>query len=165
MSPSCLVDTTFVRIERPYLCKWEYFNKNKSDHGFTYQVVVSLGKPFRILDFSGPFKGSAADVSVFRATLLENLEVGEKVMADRGYWQEERCWTPPIGKLQQLTEKQKIQRRKVTRIRQLNERVIGRLKKWGCLNRRWNHDWELQKLCAQVAAKLTQLELYYYPIT
>ena len=138
---------------------------NKNDHGFNYQVVCSLGKPFRILDFDGPFKGSAADVSVFRSTLKNKLQEREKVMCDKGYLQEERCWCPPSGNMQTMTEEEKIKRRKVTRIRQVNERLIGRLKFWGCFQRRWNHNWRLQHLCAQVAAKLTQLELISFPLT
>jgi hypothetical protein len=138
---------------------WEYFNKDKKDFGFLYQVACSLGKPFRILSFDGPFKGSAADVSIMRLTIVPQLLEGEKVMCDKGYWQEEHCWTPPIGSIQNLSRNEKIERRKVTRIRQLNERLIGRLKTWGVLKRRWSSSFDFHKLCAHVATKLTNLSL------
>ena len=151
-------------ITRPYLSEWEYFSSSKQDHGLVYQVVCSLGKPFRILSFDGPFKGSAADVSIFRSTIVPLLKEKEKVMTDRGYYQEQTyCWSPPTGK--PLSESEKIERRKVTCIRHLNERVIGRVNNWGCMTRRWRHSWELHSECAQVVSRLTQLELHAFPLT
>lgn len=126
LRPSCLCDTTFCRIRQPYLSPWEYFRKEKKDFALLYQVVVSLGKPFRILSFEGPFKGSAADVSIFRSTIKPQLLEEEYVMCDKGYFQEEKCWCPPTGFIQGLSDEQKFHRRAVTRIRQLNERLIGR---------------------------------------
>jgi hypothetical protein len=147
------------------LSPWEYYNKDKKAHGLLYQVVCSLGKPFRFLSFNGPFKGSAADVSILRTTVLPLLKEDEKIMCDKGYTQEEKCWCPPKGKITKMTQEEKCKRRKVTRIRHLNERLIGRLTKWGCFKRKWNKSWGLHKLCAHVAARLTQLEVYTFPIT
>jgi len=165
LSPSCLVDTTFVHITQPYLSPWEYYSQNKKDFGLDYQVVCSLGKPFCLLSFEGPFKGSAADVSIFRDTLKPLLREGERVMCDRGYYQDERCWCPPLGDIDQLTIAEKIRRRAVTSIRHLVERIIGRLKFWGCMKKRWQYGFQFHSLCAQVAAKLTQLEVHAYPLT
>jgi len=165
LSPSCLADSTFARIKRPYLSTWEYFCKEKKDHSLVYQVVCSLGKPFRFLSFEGPFKGSAADVSILRETIIPLLREGERVMTDKGYWQEEKCWTPPVGNVSELSDEQKAMRRKVTRIRQVNERLIGRLTFWGIFKRRWQSSWRLHKLCAHVVARLTQLEVHVYPLT
>jgi hypothetical protein len=166
-SPSCLVDTTYVRIRQPYLDQWEYWNNHKKDYTLNYQVVVSLGKPYRILAFDGPYKGSAADVSIFRLSpIYRELKSGEKVMTDRGYYQEtERCWFPPIGNMNTLSVEEKVERRKVTRIRQLNERVIGRLTFWGVFKRRWNYGFDFHELCAHVAARITNLELSVAPLT
>jgi hypothetical protein len=86
-------------------------------------------------------------------------------MTDKGYYQEEKCWCPPTGKMGNLTVEEKIKRRKVTSIRQLNERLIGRLTFWGCFKKKWRYDWSLHELCAKVAAKLTQLEVYTFPLT
>jgi hypothetical protein len=158
------VDTTFVPIQRPYLNTWEYYRKDKKDYGFLYQVSCSLGKLFRILSFDGPFKGSVADVSILRYTIIPQLKEDEKLMC-KGYWQEERCWTPPTGSMQSLSTEEKIERRKVTRIRHLNERLIGRLKTWGFFKRKWSSSFKFHKLCAYAAAKLTQLELYMFPLT
>lgn len=129
-----------------------------------YQVVCSLGKPFRFLAFQGPFKGAAADVSIMRKCSLPELLPREKVMTDKGYWQEERCWTPPTGKIQELTTELKINRRKVTSIRHLNERLIGRLTQWGFFKKRWQNSWKLHQLCAEVASRITQLEVHVYPL-
>jgi hypothetical protein len=52
---------------------------NHRTFGLLYQVIVSLGQPFRILAFDGPFKGSAADVSIFRGSTLRRLLPGERV--------------------------------------------------------------------------------------
>jgi hypothetical protein len=159
------VDTTFARIVRPSYSPWEYYNANKNDFGLSYQVVCSLGKPFRILSFEGPFKGSAADVSIVRSTIIPLLKKKEKVMCDKAYRQEVRCWCPPTGSMKQLSGEEKIQRRKVTRIRHLIERLIYRLKTWGCLQKRWRTGYSFHKLCATVSAKLTQLELFVHPLT
>jgi hypothetical protein len=159
------VDTTFVRIAKPTLSSWEYYNTHKHDFVLIYQVVCSLGKPFRILSFDGPFKGSAADVSIIRDTVVPSLKSREKVMCDKGYWQEERCWCPPTGAMKKLSVEDKIKRRKVTRIRQLIERLIGRIKTWGCFKKRWRSGYSFHKLCATVAAKLTQLQLRVQPLT
>ncbi len=114
----------------PSSSPWEYYNNNKNSYGLLYQVVSSLGKPFRIVSFQGPFKGAAADVSIFRSTLLPSLLRNERVMCDKGYWQEKRCWCPPNGTINSLTTNEKRERRKVTRIRHLNERLISRISSW-----------------------------------
>ena len=130
-----------------------------------YQVVCSLGKPFRILSFDGPYKGSAADVSIARETIIPQLKENERIMADKGYYQEKKCWTPPIGPISQMDSAKKTMRRKVTRIRHLNERLIGRLSFWGIFKKRWDSSWRLHSMCAQVAARLTQLEVHAFPLT
>ena len=128
--------------------------------------MCSLGKPFRILDFDGPFKGSAADVSTLRSTIVPLLEENEKIMTDKGYHQEVKfCWTPPTGNISNLSVENKMKRRKVTRIRHLNERITGRLNNWGIFKKKWTKSWKLHRLCANVAARLTQLELYSNPVT
>jgi len=158
------VDTTFVEIQTPHLSPWEYYNQHHNAHGFLYQVVCSLGKPFRFLSFDGPYKGSA-DVSIVRSTIIPKLREGERIMCDRGYHQEPLCWCPPTGPIANLSVDELRRRREVTRIRHLNERLIGRLKFWGCLAKKWNYSWSLQRLCARVAAKLTQLEVHANPLT
>lgn len=165
LSPSCLVDTTFVRIRQPSVYQWEYYNSNKKDYTLQYQVVCSLGHPFRIISFDGPYKGAAADVSVFRATILPQLKEKERVMTDKGYHQEKRCWHPPTGKFASLTASLRIMRRKVTRIRHLNERIIGRIKQWHIFTKRWNYSFEFHELCANVAARITNLEVSAFVLT
>jgi len=165
LEPSCLVDTTFCRITRPYLSPWEYFNSHKNCHALLYQVVVSLGKPFRILSLDGPFKGAASDVGILRVTLLSKLRNGERLMADKGYEKEQRCWVPPLGKIRTLSPEQRQARTLVGRIRQLNERAIARLKTWGFMNRKWRGSYDFHGLCVKVIGKLTQLELHLYPLT
>ena len=92
------------------------------------------------------------------------LKENEKVMTDRGYHQEtEYCWTPPTGNL--LTVQQKIERRKVTCMRHLNERIIGRLKTWGVMTKRWRKSWQFHTECAHVVSRLTKLELIAFPMT
>lgn len=165
LDPSCLVDSKFVRIGTPYLNPWHYYSIHKASHGILYQVVVSLGKPYRILSFDGPFKGAAADVSIYRCTIKPKLRVDEKVMADKGYLADSTCITPPKGTFASLDAKGKAEFLNVTKIRQLNERVIGRLNQWGCFSKKWNQSIKLHSVCALTCAKLTQLELYLYPLT
>lgn len=163
--PSCLVDTTFVETKRPYLNTHFYYNSHKNKYGIVYQVACSLGKPFRIVHFSGPKKGGCSDVSILRSTLLPLLRNGEKIMCDKAYLAESRCWTAPKGKFQTLTREGKGNFIDVARIRQLNERLIGRLSQWGVFSKKWNLSFALHQLCANVAAKLTQLQCYTNPLT
>jgi hypothetical protein len=165
IQPSCLVDSTFVMIQKPYLSPWEYYSKEKKCHGLFYQVTCSLGKPFRFLSFDGPFKGAAADVSIARSTIIPLLKEKEKVMCDKGYWQDNKCWCPPLGDIDKMATEDKIKRRKVTRIRHLNERLIGRLVSWGCFKKKWRYSWSLHEMCAHAAARLTQLQVYAFPLT
>jgi hypothetical protein len=134
-------------------------------YGLLYQVIVSLGTPFRILAFDGPFKESASDVGIFQGSTLRRLLDGERVMCDKAYVSEAKCWTPPLGSMNQLSPIQKEQRRKVTRIRHLNERLIGRLTYWGLFKKKWHFDPGFHKTCANVCASLTQLELLYSPLS
>lgn len=164
--PSCLVDTTFIPTSVPYLCSWEYYNKDKHKYGLLYEIVCSLGKPFRILAIYGPFKGAAADISIFRATIRPHLLQGELVMGDRGYWQEtEFIWSPPTGNINTLSVEEKKQRRMVTRIRHTVERLIGRLKKWTVLEKKWHLSFRFQRDCFEVCAKLTNLSVHFQPLT
>jgi len=87
-------------------------------------------------------------------------------MTDKGYYQEkESCWFPSTGDMNSMSVYDKIQRRKVTRIRNINERLIGRLVSWGCFKKRWCNSWELLSLSCEVASKLIQLEVHAYPLT
>jgi len=165
LKPSCLVDTTFCRIQRPYLSDWEYFNKHKQSTGLLYQVVVSLGQPYRILSLDGPFKGCASDVGIFRDTIVPKLRDDEVTMADKGYRHEIRCWVPPLGNVGSLSPEERFQKSLVAKIRQVNERVIGRLKKWGFMNRTFRGNYDFHGECVQAIGKLAQLELYLSPLT
>ena len=144
---------------------WEYYKKEKKRFALVYQISCSLGKPYRILSFHGPYKGSASDVGIFRETLKPKLLENERIMCDKAYLHDPACWCPPRGAMASLSVEEKKQRRKVTRIRQLNERLIGRIVSWGVFRRKWNHSWSFHALCAYVAARLTQLQVFYSPLT
>lgn len=87
-------------------------------------------------------------------------------MTDRGYWQETTfVWCPPTGDISKLTTEEKKQRRMVTRIRHLIERLFGRLKKWTVLEKKWHLGWSFHSDMFRVCAKLTNLSLHYQPLT
>jgi hypothetical protein len=100
-----------------------------------------------------------------RDTIIPQLLPNEYVMCDKGYLAEPRCITPPKGTYESLSYEEKNLFVTITRIRQLNERVIGRLSLWGFFQKKWNLTYEFHELCAKVIAKLTQLELYHSPLT
>ncbi len=130
-----------------------------------YQVTVSLGKPYRILEFSGPYKGSCSDVSIVRNSVIPMLEENEKIMCDKGYLNESRCITPVKGKFATLSREEKGFSLEVAQVRQLNERVIGRVMQWGLMTKKWTLGFDFHELCARCVAKLTQLQLYTSPLT
>jgi hypothetical protein len=148
------------------LSSWEYYSKDKHAFGLKYQVICSLGKPFRILSVCGPFKGSAADVSIFRSTIPPMLTKDERVLGDRGYWQEtEHILCPPVGNITSLTTEEKIERRSVTRVRHLIERVFARLKQWTVLTKKWHLGWRFHEDCFFVCAGLTNLCIHFQHLT
>jgi hypothetical protein len=134
-------------------------------YGLNYQVTCSLGAPYRILEFSGPYKGSCADVTIFRKSLISRLRDGERVLCDKAYLYESRCLTAPRGKFHSLDRDGRSRFIYVSRIRQINERVIGRIKQWGVMGRIWNLTFDYHQLCANAVAKLTQVQLYTNPLT
>jgi hypothetical protein len=149
----------------PYLQPYLYYDQHHNAYGLKYQVGCSISYPIRIVEFSGPYKGGRSDVGIFRSTLLPLLEERELVMCDKAYLAEKRCWTPPKGKFITLSREDKGKSIVVTKIRQVNERVIGRLSEWGVMDKKWNLDFEFHGECANGAAKLTQLQLYTNPLT
>jgi hypothetical protein len=150
---------------KPYLRPYFYFNMRHGSYGLLYQVTCSLGTPYRILEFSGPYKGSCADVTIFRKSIICRLRDGERVLCDKAYAAESKCMTSPRGKYGSLSPIGRSQFIAVSRIRQINERVIGRCKQWGLLKKQWSLSFDLHERCALCIAKLTQLQLYSNPLT
>lgn len=141
-----------------------YYCLRKNAYGILYQVTVSLGRPYRILDFSGPFKGSCSDSSIIKATIIPQISEEEKIMCDKAYRFVPNCWTASAGKFSSLSSDERREYITIAKIRQLNERVIGRLAQWGVMKKKWPLSFDLHRLCARAVAKLTQLELFIYPL-
>ena len=142
-----------------------YYNVNHAAYGLLYQVTCSLGKPYRILEFSGPYKGSCADVTIFRRTILHRLNHSERVLCDKAYRFEKKCLTSPVGKFRALSSSGRRQFIAISKIRQINERVIERIKEWGVMKKKWNLTFDLHERCAKCVAKLTQVQLLTNPLT
>ena len=159
-----MVDSTFVRVRRPYLNEWEYYSNYKKDFGFHYQVCCSMDRPYRLLDFQGPYKGSASDVSIVRETLVPRLRSTKYLLCDKGY-KERTCWCPATGRFKNLTPEQQVEYTRITSVRQVNERIIGRIKAWGCTRRRSSQNWKIIDMCVKCVVRLTQLELMNFPLT
>jgi hypothetical protein len=85
----------------------------------------------------------------------------ERVLCDKAYAAESKCMTSPRGKYGSLSPIGRSQFIAVSRIRQINERVIGRCKQWGLLKKQWSLSFDLHERCALYIAKLTQLQLVF----
>jgi len=157
LSPSHVVDVTFIPITQPYLCSWEYWNSEYHKFGFKYQITCSLGGP-KICSVHGPFKGSAADVSIYRQTIVPMLKVGEKGLGDSGYRHESNDHVIAAGSLDGIMVS------KAYRVRQNIERLIERMKNWGCLTVTWKYSWRLHKRCIEVIAQLANFILEFQPL-
>ncbi len=140
---------------------WEYWNAEYHTHSLKYQIVCSLGCP-HVIHVAGPFKGASADITIARKYLVPLLDPGEKVLADRAYHKDTHFWTPPKGP--HLDAREKATKKRIHAVRATVERLICRVKKFGCLRTVWPYSWRLHKQCVTVVCQLTNLQLLDEPL-
>ena len=111
--------------------KW-YSHKFNSA-GIKYEVATCIATG-DIVHYNGPFRGAAADLTIFRFHLKRCLLPGERVIADRGYRGDRKVVTPYDY---DCLSKQHY--RAMAALRARHEVMNGRLKQFRCLADRWRH--------------------------
>ena len=132
-----IIDATEIYIEQPHLPELQQmtFSNYKNDN--TFKVLVGISPDGAITFVSSLFPGSISDKALTRESgVLDLLDSGDSVMADRGFDIEEdlllrgvRLNIPPFlrGK-KQLSEKELVVTRCIASLRIHVERAMERIK-------------------------------------
>ena len=171
-----ILDGTDLLIFRPRLpdeltgCShteaWEYY-KTWYSHKFKrpaikYEIGVHV-RTGKIVWVWGPFRGATPDISIFRTELVNRLNKGEVILADRGY----------IGTVSIVTPSQYSGFNKITRlpedrllscVRAKVEKTIGRIKYFNCCYHMFRHELKHHYLFFDVVCRLTNVNLKYEPL-
>lgn len=143
--------------------KWEYYIGTTCY--LKYQVVCSLGTQ-RVINLAGPYKGPASDTAVFHHSGVSDAMFSrEKAMADKLYRFETQCITPVIGKRFNLADALNTYNYTVYSARQAVERLIKRIKNFGCIKSKWPYSIELHRRSVVCAAKLSNYYIVFKPLT
>ena len=143
-STRVILDATKVRVEKPSLPQLQQVTFSNYKNTNTYKVLVGIS-PLGVITFiSKLYAGSISDKELTRNSgILDLLEPGDSVMADRGFDIQEdlallgvRLNTPPFLKgKSQLTEKELVETRRIASIRIHVERAMERIKNFHIFDR------------------------------
>ena len=143
-STRVILDATEIRVEKPSLPKLQQATFSNYKNTNTYKALVGISPSGVITFVSKLYAGSISDKELTRSSgILEMLESGDSVMADRGFnIQEDLALLgvalniPPFlkGKTQ-LTEKELIETRRIASIRIHVERAMECIKNFHIFDR------------------------------
>ena len=150
------VDGTDFRIQRQKGSYKHWYGYKFKKPGDRYEVGVSI-KGGDIVWINAPFAcGSKNDIQIFRHSLKNFLEEGERVEADDGYIGE----APKYMLYQKAIRSIKVTREReqlAQRIRNRQETVNKRFKQFNCLNGTFRHRVQCHSMCFRAIVVLTQI--------
>ena len=139
-----ILDATEIYIEQPKLPELQQMTFSNYKHHNTFKGLVGISPDGVITFVSSLYPGSTSDKELTRRSgILDLLEPGDSVMADRGFDIEEdlvllgvKLNIPPFlrGKLQ-LSEKELIATRRIASLRIHVERAMERIKNFHIFDR------------------------------
>lgn len=132
-----VIDCTELYVQRPSNLKSQKQTWSSYKHWNTFKVLVGVTPDGHVSFLSPLFSGAITDREItVKSGLLEKLEPGDNIMADRGFEIDEDLpegvtinlpsFKPTEGKQFSITEVEKSQKIAVARVHV--ERVIGRIK-------------------------------------
>ena len=141
-STRCIIDATELFIQSPSDPQAQQLTFSSYKNHNTLKALIGITPSGAISFVSKLFGGSISDRELFeKSGLLEMLEPGDSVMADRGFTIADLLDTkgvtlniPPMKTSDQLTEREIITTRRIAALRIHVERAIGRLKRFRILN-------------------------------
>lgn len=168
-----IVDGTVCPINRPSNTEdmlYHLSGKHKSVC-IKYEVGVNVVTG-EIVWVGGPIGGSVHDMLLLRmGGLLDRMEPGEKMLADKGYVGEDesdKILTPTKRdrgmEERDLPVEVQLRNRKIQNVRVLVEHSIGRIKRFSILRDRFRNVLEMHGMVFRVCCKLTNLDLVYFPL-
>lgn len=139
----CIIDCTEIFTERPFSlnARAQTWSNYKNHNTVKYLVVCTPAGA--VCFISDGWGGRVSDKEItLKSGILEYIETGDQVLADRGFTVQEEFATkggilefPSFTKgKSQLSTNEVDHSRKVANVRIHIERVIGRLRKWTILN-------------------------------
>jgi len=156
-----------IRIDRSV---WEHqklwYDGYHHKHGIKYQIAVHA-RTGRIHHFVGGVFGSISDVQLLRGSgLLEGLQPGEAVYADKGYVGEHPIVLCPFKTNQLHYDRQAklAWNEHINETRVIVENVLCRLCKFACVHNTWRHPLEMHPLMMNVCVQLTDLDILFNPV-
>ena len=154
----CTVDGTDFQIMEPSPFSPQWYSHKFKGPGVRYEVALSINGG-DIVHINGPFAcGSNPDITIFRKRLINKLDHGEKVEADRGYRGEPDFIRVPADYQSTRHKEQKC------RARARQETVNRRFKQFGALKQVFRHhvsfeDMSLHKTVFEAVVVLTQIDI------
>ena len=114
-----------------------------------YEVATCIATG-DIVHYLGPFRGSVHDVTIFRSFLKGRLDIGERVIADRGYRGDRKAVTPYDAETKQHG-------RAMSALRARHEVMNCRIKSFYCMANRWRHSLTEHHRCFRACLVVAQL--------
>lgn len=114
-----------------------------------YSVAQSIHNG-NIVHWSGPYKPSEADVTIFRNDLMTKLPPDEPVEVDRGCGGENQLKTPDIAK-------SRSGRKQKSKVRSRQETIFAKVKAFECFQTAFRHSHEKHELCVGAVLVLLQI--------
>jgi len=159
--PCCSIDgTDFLVTERHPFDSSMYSHKLKHA-GLRYEVALSLGRRCRIVWFAGGVPaGAKNDLELARDLFVPQLQPNERVLADKGYPDENFFWTPikkartPMERTFNVWHKRCMAR---------HETINAKLKTFNCLRTMFRQSYDYHRLCVFAIANLINLSLMHDP--
>jgi hypothetical protein len=102
---------------------------------------------------NGPFPAGTTDIQVFRQALKNNIPVGSKVIADKGYRGEKETISTPSSHDNEQVRKLK------SRARSRHETFNARIKIFQCLDQQFRHGIEKHKIVFEAVCVICQYQL------
>ena len=162
LNSSIVVDCTDCPINRPNSdTQKQYYSGKSKRHVIKYQVAINLIDG-TIVSVSAGFAGSIHDSTILRSTgLIDALDRGESVIADKAYVGNTWCITPIKG---QCNGDEQLYNYILETLRIKVENVNCRYKNFGCLAQEWRHPIEYHGIVFSVLSNLINLDLQLHPI-
>lgn len=165
--PSGAVDSTVVDITMPREHGNEFVNKRRNGKRpfIFYQVVVAFGT-HRCVRVDGPFKGGCQDYTAYRDFLMDQLDSGETIVGDAGYYhaRNKGVLAAPGGLSANMTREDQVKAGVLHSARQVVERYFARFKRFGIMSGVWRYGYDLHSLLTRVVLKMLNMELHNHPL-
>ena len=141
-STRCIIDATEIFIQQPSSPVAQQLTFSSYKNHNTLKAIVGITPSGAVCFVSKMFGGCVSDKELtIQSGILEMLEPGDSVMADRGFTIADllaergvELNIPPMKLQPQLTENELVETRRIASVRIHVERAIGRLKNYHILH-------------------------------